>query len=142
MQHSFLLPPVTTWRRVHKVGHLIRATYLKRFPASIMSLIDSIPSRTDLELNMELKHTRTILILLCIVINTFAFTVRNGEEQDREGVPIVKPSLWEIFKNGFSLYTTSSPLKVTSYWEKVKMFMQPLHAYFFPPNLEYASQLI
>ncbi|KAK9923990.1 hypothetical protein M0R45_032381 [Rubus argutus] len=89
---------------------------------------------------MELKHTRissTILILLCIVINTFAFTVRNGEEQDREEVPIVKPSLWEVFKNGFSLYTTSSPLKVTSCWEKVKMFMQPLHVYFFPPNLDF-----
>ncbi|XP_024186216.1 uncharacterized protein LOC112190935 [Rosa chinensis] len=88
---------------------------------------------------MELKHTRiasTVLILLCILVYTFAFTVRDGEEREREEVRIAKPSLWEIFKNGFSVYT-SSPLKVTSYWEKVKSLVRQLHAYFFPPNLDF-----
>ncbi|XP_050382762.1 uncharacterized protein LOC126799575 [Argentina anserina] len=89
---------------------------------------------------MELKHTRIlapiILILLCFVVSISAFTVRDGEEREREEVPIHKPSLWEIFKNGFPPYT-SSPLKVSSYRDKLKSLTSQLHAYFFPPNLDF-----
>ncbi|KAL6140534.1 hypothetical protein ACLB2K_058833 [Fragaria x ananassa] len=90
---------------------------------------------------MELKRTRIasviLLLLLCFVLYTSAFTVRHGEEREREEVPTIpKPSLWEILKNGFSLYT-SSPLKVSSYRDKFKSLTSQLHTCFFPPNLDF-----
>ncbi|KAM1113333.1 hypothetical protein ACFX13_046960 [Malus domestica] len=56
-------------------------------------------------------------------------------EEDRVNEQPKKPSLWEMTKNAFSLYT-SCPLRVPTYLEKAKTLFNQAQAYFFPPNLD------
>ncbi|XP_009345350.2 uncharacterized protein LOC103937164 isoform X1 [Pyrus x bretschneideri] len=92
-----------------------------------------------------------ILVILCIffLINTCAPTGALGEgeqqqhykmEEERVNEQPKKPSMWEMTKNAFSLYT-SSPLRVPTYLDKSKTLFNQIRAYFFPPNLDFRGSM-
>ncbi|KAK9229814.1 hypothetical protein WN944_022780 [Citrus x changshan-huyou] len=86
-----------------------------------------------------------ILCMLFIFISAFgdediqkSFDDDRHNEHEAAAEEVKKPSTLKMLKSTFALYTSASPLSTSSsYWGKLKAFLNQAQAYFFPPNLHF-----
>jgi hypothetical protein len=88
-----------------------------------------------------------ILVLLSVssiilVANANANTINNdGEEQSKKSGLWV----WQRLRSAYSMYYSSifpTSIGFGQYWHMAKTIVNHTYAYFFPPNIEYVSDLL